>query len=102
MPLGLSAILLAAHFLRSGNIGLVVLCLTAPLILMTRTRWSLIVVQALLVVAAGEWIRTALLIAQERAASGAPVVRMFTILGTVAALTLFAALPLRARGPHHA
>lgn len=102
MPLGLSAMLLAAHFLRSGEIGLVILCLTAPLILVTRTRWSVIVVQFLLIVAAGEWIRTALLIAQERAAAGAPVARMFLILGTVAALTLFAALPLRTRAPRHA
>lgn len=102
VPLGLSAILLAAHFLRSGNMALVALCLAAPLILMTRTRWSVVVVQALLVVATGEWIRTALLIAQDRAAAGAPVARMFLILGTVAALTLFAALPLRTRAERHA
>lgn len=102
VPLGLSAILLAAHFLRAGNIALVVLCLAAPLMLATGTRWSVIVVQGLLIVAAGEWVRTALLIAKERAAAGAPVARMFLILGTVAALTLFSALPLRTRAPHHA
>jgi hypothetical protein len=102
VPLGLSAVLLAAHFLRSGNIALVVLCLTAPLVLVARTRWSVIVVQGLLIVAAGEWIRTALLIAQERTAAGAPVARMFVILGIVAAVTLLSALPLRTSAPRHA
>ena len=102
VPLGLSALLLAAHFLRAGNVALVILCLASPLILAAGTRWSVIVVQGLLIVAAAEWIRTAVLIAQERAATGAPVTRMFLILGTVAVVTLLSALPLRGRAPRHA
>ena len=95
VPIALSALLLAAHFFRSGNLGVVVLVLTVPLLLATRTRWASIVVQLCLVVAALEWLRTALLLARERQAVGAPFVRMLVILGAVALFTAASALPLR-------
>jgi hypothetical protein len=76
VPLAISALLMAAHFLRTGNIFVVVM-------------------QVALGVAAIEWIRIALAISHERAAAAAPATRMFIILGTVALFTLLSALPLR-------
>jgi len=96
VPLAVSAILIAAHFLRSGNILVTIVCLAAPLLLLVRTPAVRIAVQIMLVIAAAEWVRTAFVIAQERAASGAPVTRMFVILGSVALFTLLSAIPLRA------
>ena len=95
LPLLLSALVLAAHFYRMGNLGFVAFVLVLPLLLITRERWAVRVVQVGLVLAAAEWIRTAISIAQIRAASGAPATRMFVILGCVAAFTALSALPLK-------
>ncbi len=95
LPLALSALVLAAHFFRAGNFGFVAFVVIVPFLLLTKTRWSVIAVQALLALAAAEWIRTAMAIARERAALGAPSTRMFVILGSVALFTLLSAIPLR-------
>jgi len=90
---------MAAHFLRGGNVTMVVLILCAPLLLLVRRRWSVIALKAALGLAAIEWIRIAVGIANERAASGAPSTRMFVILGAVALFTALSALPLGATRP---
>ena len=95
IPVLLSALVLAAHFYRMGNVGFVAFVLVLPLLLITRERWAVRVVQIGLLLAAAEWIRTAVTIAQIRAASGAPTTRMFVILGGVAAFTALSALPLK-------
>jgi len=95
LPLIVSAVLMAAHFLRTGNILVTIACLAAPLVLLIRRPAGRIIVQVMLVMAAVEWVRTAVVIAQERAAGGAPVTRMFVILGSVALFTLLSAVPLR-------
>lgn len=95
VPLVLSALLLAAHFYRSGRVGVVALVLAVPLLLITRERWATIAVRLFLALAAIEWLRTAFVIAQERQALGAPFARMLVILGTVALFTAASALPLR-------
>jgi len=95
LPLALSSLVLAAHYFRSGSFGFVAFVLIAPFLLLTRTRWSVLAVQAMLALAAAEWVRTALTIARKRAAIGAPSTRMFVILGSVALFTLLSALPLR-------
>jgi len=95
VPIAVSSLLTAAHFLRGGNILVTIACLAVPLLLLIRRPAVRIGVQIMLVIAAVEWVRTAFMIAQERAASGAPVTRMFVILGGVALFTLLSALPLR-------
>jgi len=95
IPLALSSLLIAAHFLRSGELFVAILCLAAPLLLLLRKPAITIAVQVMLVSAAAEWLRTAFAIAQERAAGGAPVARMFAILGSVALFTLLSAAPLK-------
>ncbi len=94
LPLILSTLLIGAHFLRSGNVIVMLLCVAAPLLLLLRNRVVTSGIQVLLAVAAVEWLRTAMMIAQERAATGAPVTRMFVILGSVALFTLLSGVPL--------
>jgi len=95
LPLLLSTLVLAAHFLRSGNVVTVAIILCAPLLVLARRRWAVVALQIGLGLAAIEWLRTALLIARERAEIGAPTTRMFVILGSVALFTAVSALPLR-------
>jgi len=94
IPLVLSSLAMAAHFFRGGMFAVVVFVLLAPLLVLTRERPLIRVVQVLLVLGAGEWIRTASVIAQDRLLAGAPVTRMLIILGVVALLTTLSALPL--------
>ena len=95
IPLALSSLLIAAHFLRSGDFIVAILCLAVPLLLLLRKPAITIAVQVMLVIAATEWLRTAFAIAHERAAIGAPTARMFAILGSVALFTLLSAAPLK-------
>ncbi len=93
-PLVISCLLLAAHFFRSGEFVLVAIAVAAPLLLLTRRRWAVIVLQVALFVGAAEWIRTAMSIYAVRAALGQPARRMFVILGCVALFTVLSAIPL--------
>lgn len=91
IPVVVSALLLAAHFLRDGQTLLVLAALAIPWGLLSREPVARRVVQAVLVLGAAEWVRTAYGIAQQRAAVGAPILRMLLILGGVALFTLAAA-----------
>ena len=98
LPTVLSALLLAAHFLRSGNMVLVVGCAAFPLVLVVRKVWAVQATQAYLAFAAVTWSWTAFQIAQGRIATGQPWVRMALILGGVALLAVAAVALLQARG----
>lgn len=87
IPVVLSLLLLAAHFLRYGHdLGVV-----APLILIgllfVRKAWVARVIQVALVLGAIEWARTLYELVQVRVALGAPVARMAVILAIVMAVT---------------
>ncbi len=92
IPIALSFLLLGAHFLHHQNLILMAISLAAPWILFIRRRWALRVVQAVLVIAALEWLWTAVSLAQERINAGDPWKRMAIILGAVAMWTLGSAL----------
>lgn len=92
-----AALLLGAHFLRSGNPAMVALCLAAPLLFFWRKRWSLIALQLLAYAAAGTWITVAIHLAQLRQQSGQPWTVAAIILGSVALFTLLAGLLLNSR-----
>jgi uncharacterized membrane protein HdeD (DUF308 family) len=92
-----AAVLLAAHFLRAGNLMLVALCLAAPLLFLYRKRGSLIVLQVLAYGAAGTWIAVAVQLFRLRQQSGQGWILAATILGTVALYTLLAGLLLNSR-----
>jgi len=93
-PLVISALLLGAHFYRSGDFVLVAISVAAPLLLLTRRGWAVTVLQIALFVGAAEWIRTAISIGTMRSALGQPAARMFAILGLVALFTVLSAIPL--------
>lgn len=96
-PAALFALLLSAHFLRSGETGAVAACLGAGLLLFSRRRAVLIVAPVLLLAGAFVWAGTAIDLANLRRAMGLPWGRMALILGGVSALTATAALPFLGR-----
>ncbi len=96
-PAGLSLLVLGAHFLRAGRMGLVLLCLVLVALLFVRRRWAALAVQVALALGALEWVRATLALAGERIGMGRPWVRMAAILGAVAAVCAVAALLLATR-----
>ncbi len=96
-PIVLSAMLLAAHFLRGGEAVFVALCLALPLLLAVRRPWAGWLISAALILGSLEWLLTLIDIAQLRMAMGAPWRPMAAILGTVTLLTGASALLPRTR-----
>jgi hypothetical protein len=95
LPVLLSAVLIAAHFLRSGDLLLVLLCLLWPGLLAVPRRWPVIAVQAFLCLAALEWVRTLLETVAMRRAAEEPWLRLVVVLGAVTLVTLASAWGLR-------
>ena len=87
-----SALLIAAHFLRTGAYVLTAAGALFPAILILRNRTAVRIVQLLLLLAAAEWLRTLLSIALERQALDQPWLRMALILAAVAAITVASAV----------
>lgn len=94
IPIIVAALLLAAHFLRAGNFFASGVSLLAPLLLLVRERWSLVVLQVLAYVGAGFWLIATLEILQQRLALGLPWLRLVAILGGVTLFTIVAGLLL--------
>lgn len=92
-----AALLLAAHFLRAGNLVLVALCLCAPLLFAYRKRWVLIVLQLLAYGATTTWIVAGARLVEFRLQSGQPWTLAAIILGAVALITLLAGLLLNSQ-----
>lgn len=93
---------LAAHFLRAGQILLMLVCVAALRLLWIRRPWATRVLQAVLLLGAAEWIHTTMVLVPARQASGEPWERMELILEIVAWVTfltvfLFELPPLRRR-----
>lgn len=86
--LALSAILIAAHFLRTSSFIAVLICLAAPFLLFVKKRWSLRTVQALTVVAAIVWLFALNDIIQQRIFEGREWIGPLIILGVAAGFTL--------------
>jgi hypothetical protein len=102
IPAVLSCLLLAAHFLRQGSMFLTGVSLAVPLLLFIRHRAIVRLMQVILIIAALEWVRTAVVSAEKRIDAGDPWQRMAIILGAVALWTIGSALlfetpPLRRR-----
>ncbi len=95
IPVVLSSLILGAHFLRAGNLGLTTACVIAPILLSVRRGWVPLVSRALILIAALVWIRVAIDLAQVRIALGEPWIRMATILGGVVLFTVSSALVFR-------
>jgi hypothetical protein len=91
----LSALLLGAHFLRSGDYAGVAASLMVPALLFARSAWAVRVTQAGLLAAAGIWVATAVQTASLRLESGQPWARMAVILGAVAVVSVAGAVMLQ-------
>lgn len=87
-----SGLLIAAHFLREGSLLLVLIGLAFPFLLFFRKPWSNRVVQALLILAAAEWLRSLVDLAAQRHLAGESWTRMAFILGAVALVNVVAAV----------
>jgi thiol:disulfide interchange protein len=97
IPIGLSLAILGAHFMRYGNslgmLGTAVLMV----LLFVRQWWAARLVQAALVLGAGEWVYTLYSMNQVRMAFAEPTARLNVILGTVIAVTLLSAVLFQTR-----
>jgi len=96
LPTLLSALALAAHFLRAGNLGMVLVSLLAPALLLIARRWALRCVQAGLLLAACTWLSFTWGLAELRLSQGREWHRMVVIMLGVAAFTGLAAALLQA------
>lgn len=92
-----AALLIAAHFLRAGNVIAVALSMAAPLLFLVRAHWSLLLLQGLAYVATVVWLATAWQIVTTRWSSGEPFLRAAAILIAVAAINVLAGGLLRSR-----
>ena len=90
MPLILASLLLAAHFLRGGNLVLTLMCVLIPLLLLIKKWWSWLAVQLFAYAGAAVWIYTGVAIVQQRIFWGMPWARLVMILGGVALFTIWA------------
>jgi len=90
IPLIIAFLLLGAHFLRGGHMILAGVSILAPLLLLIKKRWMLLLVQWLAYSGALVWIQTTFSLIQQRRMTGVPWVRMLLILSGVTVLTLYA------------
>lgn len=91
----LALLLLAAHFYRAAAWPWLLVTLAFLPLMALRRSWVPRLLQLALLAGAAEWAWTATMLAQQRLALGQPWLRMALILGTVALLTLAAALVFR-------
>lgn len=92
LPIILSIVLFAAHFMRDGNLPIVFILSVLLVLLFVRRRWVARLTQAVLGLAAAEWLRTMVSLVQVRAALDEPYLRLVVILGAVVAMAVLAAL----------
>ena len=92
VPVVLSLVVLAAHFMRDGYSIVVFGLLALIALLFVRRPWVARLTQVVLILGALEWVRTLYALLQVRAANGQPATRMTVILGVVVVVTFCSAL----------
>ena len=92
LPVILSFIILAAHFMHAGQMYLVYLMLVLPFLLFIKKSWVPWLFQAVLLLGAAEWLRTLYFMTLVRLEYGEPWIRMAVILGAVALFTALSSL----------
>jgi len=97
VPVTLSFLVLAAHFLRAEWMILCVVSVILPTLLLVPRPWSARVMQLALILGAMEWMRTLGQLAEIRTQLGQPWTRMAIILGAVALFTALSALVFQGR-----
>jgi hypothetical protein len=97
LPVFISFLLLAAHFIRAGQTILALVSLLILIPLFFRKHWVPWVTQLALLLGALEWLRTLFFIAQMRIEFGMPWIRMAIILGAVTLFTTLSGLVFRSK-----
>jgi len=92
IPIVVSLLVLAAHYLRGGCLPIALGVVGLLVLLVVRRSWVARVIQVVLTLGALEWLRTLVTLAMRRSEQGEPFLRMTLILGAVAAVTLVSAL----------
>ena len=92
LPVIISFIMLAAHFMHAGLMYLVYLMSVLPFLLFFKKSWVPLFFQAVLLLGAAEWLRTLYFMTLVRLEYGEPWMRMAVILGTVAVFTALSGL----------
>ena len=87
----ISFLLLGAHFLREGMLGLVTALVIAPFLLFYRKRWVPVVLGILLLAGAGVWAAAGYDFTMLRIQAGMPYTRLVIIMSGVTLFTLFSA-----------
>lgn len=98
LPVFISFLLLAAHFVRAGQNILAFILLFLLLLLALRKSWVPWVIQLTLLLGAIEWLRTLVFVAQMRMEFGMPWARLAIILGSVALFTALSSLVFKRKG----
>lgn len=91
LPVGISLLLIGAHFLRSGDLVLMGLSVVCIGLLFVKKPLIARLTQVVLVLATVEWIYTTYVFASIRMENGLPYVRLVIILSVVVCLTLSSA-----------
>ena len=97
LPVFISFLLLAAHFLRAGQTVIIFVLFILLLLLIIRKTWVPRVLQLALLIGAAEWLHTLISFAQMRIEYGMPWMRMAFILGAVALFTACSGLVFRSK-----
>jgi hypothetical protein len=95
LPVFISFLLLAAHFMRAGQVVVSTVLLALLLLLFLPKIWVPRVIQLILLLGTFEWLRTLYTVAQVRIALDMPWMRMAIILGVVALFTVLSCLVFR-------
>jgi len=94
VPVIVSFLLLAAHFLRESNLVMLGICCGIPWVLLIKDRRSLLIAQIAIYAGVLVWVNTTLRIYRQRVLLGLPWQRAILILGGVTVLTAIAGMLL--------
>lgn len=97
LPVGLSVLVLAAHFYRANQPVLFAATLGLLSLTSVKKPWAARTLQAVLVLGALEWLRTTAHFVSLRQEEGRPFLRLAIILGGVALVSALSALLFRTK-----
>jgi len=96
IPPVIGFLLLAAHFFRSENLLVALVCFLAVFLVFVRRPWAAYTIQVCLLLGSVEWLRSTISLILSRSASGEPFLRLAIILGSVTLFTALSPLVFRA------
>jgi len=97
LPVGLSVLVLSAHFYRANQPVLFAATLGLLALTAVRKPWAARTLQAVLVLGAFEWLRTMARFVSQRQGEGRPFLRLALILTAVALVSALSALLFRTK-----